>query len=659
VPSALNPFNELYVTETVGPDEFVHLFSPALVSHVGNLFGPGNVVLQGVQGTGKSMLLNLLKPHVRMAYERTRVSFPVPVESRRYLSAGINLTTSRAQDFGQRPMPGEAAVPFYFGDFLNYWIVGDLLKNLDDIQQSEFANCLQADGINVTRKLLDQVALMLSDEGCWFGYLAGANSFANLSKMISRRVTAYRAFLNFNMEEIPPEISNSKTQIGEPISRTVEILKAAGVVEQDVHFIVRIDQYEELFNLETKQGSNASQYREMVHKALSLREASVSYRIGTRKYSWTDDLPILGTAGRLELERNYKIVDLDQTFRRHENRRTWIFPGFAADVMKRRLSYAKWESGATADLLRHTFGTGLTPLQKALRYASTQQTRLKAVKIEPDWRPEWISFLQNLALTNPLQARLGEAWCRQERKAGIMQTKPSPPFEWQQKKYWMKERIEPALMQIAGRSGQKMIWEGKEDVLHLSGGNILVFVSICQHAWDSWLRTATEHELRESKAPTIETNEQAVGIYEASRLWFNKISERPGGDRRKRFVTYLGTFLQKRLYQDLPLSYPGANGFSVLEEELKSDDAMNRFLGEAVYYGDLFDAPHTTKSKDRKARRKFYLNPILSPYFRLPHIHTKEPLYVTMREIRAWVALSEQEPENLKILYSETNAAQT
>jgi hypothetical protein len=52
-----------------------------------------------------------------------------------------------------------------------------------------------------------------------------------------------------------------------------------------------------------------------------------------------------------------------------------------------------------------------------------------------------------------------------------------------------------------------------------------------------------------------------------------------------------------------------------------------RFLCDAVGYGDLVATDHTTKNKHGEGRIKFYLNPVLSPVFQIPAVHTKEPLY--------------------------------
>ena len=93
------------------------------------------------------------------------------------------------------------------------------------------------------------------------------------------------------------------------------------------------------------------------------------------------------------------------------------------------------------------------------------------------------------------------------------------------------------------------------------------------------------------------------------------------------------------------MSYPGANGFSLALAELEAPKSPNRevwnFLRDAVGYGDLHAVRHTTKNKAGEARIKFYLNPILSPAFQLPAIHTKEPLYWSVDRVAQLAAEAE------------------
>ena len=185
------------------------------------------------------------------------------------------------------------------------------------------------------------------------------------------------------------------------------------------------------------------------------------------------------------------------------------------------------------------------------------------------------------------------------------------------------------------------MWSGPDSIIALSGGSTLVFLSICQHIWDVFLRSQQGLPDVMKKNPAvdgIDPKVQAVAIQTASDHWYSKITEQPGGNDRQRFVDELGRRFQDKMLADKTMSYPGNNGFSLSKAEYEADAALVKFLGDAVDYGDLVDAPHTTKSKDRKQRIKWYLNPILSPHFRIPESHVKEPIYSSVSEVRQWLS---------------------
>jgi hypothetical protein len=636
-----NPFNELYVSETVGPGAFVQIFSEKLLRNASALYLPGNVVLKGMQGSGKSMLLTLLKPEVRVAYAESRSKFPLIGPQSKFISAGINLTRSGAIDFGHRTIEVGAdedeTLPIYFGDFLNYWIVFDLLSSLELYRSSAEGKIAQELGIKADKTFLNAFTVVVSKLRCWFGYLEGVDSYESLKETISRRISAILGFLNFNTDVLPIDISRSKTTIGEPIAQVAQALHSTGVVPSDVHLFVRIDQYEELLRLEGRRKILGPLYREIVNKALSLRDPNVSYRIGTRGYAWDEHPRVYGTAGNLERDRNFKMVDLDELLRRRENRKTWIFPDFAEDVFRRRLAYADYDLPSGKSPLETVFGDGGKTEERARSYCGKSPER--ALRFESTWPESWKNYLKQLALSDPLSARFGEAWARQRGKGSIV-TKiqdGTPVWEQEKNKYWRKERTEAALMQIAGRCGQRMFWFGVDDVLALSGGNILVFVSLCQHIWASWLRTQRGREPSvTTQPPCFDPVAQTVGIQEASSHWYNKLAEETGGTTRQRFVTHVANVLERRLYNDESLSYPGANGFSIELLTLSRFPELDTLLKECVDYGALVDGPHTTKDSSRRPRRKWYLAAILSPHFKLPHVHTKEPAYVTSEEVLRW-----------------------
>ena len=84
------------------------------------------------------MLLGLLKPDVRIAYNQLGIPYPVDDFATRFIGAGINLIRSRAIDFGQRPIVADeeeqlSVAPLFFADFLNHWLVLDILRSVEKL----------------------------------------------------------------------------------------------------------------------------------------------------------------------------------------------------------------------------------------------------------------------------------------------------------------------------------------------------------------------------------------------------------------------------------------------------------------------------------------------------------------------------------------------
>lgn len=639
-----NPFHELYLTETISSEAFVDVFSDVLIDHTLELFQSGNVVLRGVGGSGKSMLLNLLRPEVRIAYSKAGESFPVPDAYSRFVGAGINLTRSGAIAFGQRSIEEDAdanwdQLPLYFGDFVNYFIVRDVLRSLYKYKEGMHSQGLEHVGIRFDERVTSDFATQLSANPCWSEYLSGVTTFEQLLQRIEQRLVAYRSFFNYNIDSIPEDIKKSKSGIGEPISATAEALWATGVVRADVSFYIRIDQYEQLLEI---QGSSPDRhlgalYAATINRLLGARDSRVSYRIGTRHYAWRQpNLQIYGTTSVLERERNYRDIDLDDILRRSESS-PGLFPRFAEDVFRRRVVHSGYQRlPEKTSYLRAIFGRDMPPEEKVGHYA--RNGRGSIIGSEDDWPDETTRLLTQLSKENPLSAKLGEAWVRQQtrRQRQVMPTSEHLP--WDDKPYWKKERIQLAAMQIAASRAQRMIWAGEKDLLALSGGNVLVFVSICQHIWGAWMRSIRgEPGCTDRTAPRIDPLVQSEGIQLASHDWHEKLTELPGGHERQRFIDLLGRILRDQMLKDRAMSSPGANGFSLKLSDLEQDQKVKRFLENSVDYAALYDRLHTTRNKDRERRRKWYLSPVLSPYFQLPVAHTKEPIYVDCTTVREWL----------------------
>lgn len=638
-----NPFHELYVTEGINDQEFVELFSPQLVRPALALFRPGNVVLTGDPGSGKTMLLSLLKPEIRLAYARSGVKFPVPEEASVFIGAGINLTRSGATDFMQRPFLSDDGTPdalvgaLSFGDFLNFWVVDDVLNSLevlvDVCEYDARSPALAQLAANWSKR--DEFARRVAAEDCWFGYLAGVDSMTELRARVRERINHYRNYLMFNVEQLDPSVATTKTSVGEPVSRVARLIHEVGLLPDTSPVLVRVDQMELLKDISSGSPELRVGIRGVVNKLLSLRDPHVSYKMGVRRYGWRDELRILGSETKLERDRDYALIDIDHVLRRKENLAWSLYRGFAKDVFRRRVEYAGF-SIPSSDPLAYVLGASPTPEERARVYAGSRGKDI--IKIEGDWSPRWVQLISDAAERSPLEGRLAEAYLRQK-LAGSKQGKvsePKPPYPWDERKYWRKERVQQALLQIAGRSGQRIRWWGEDDVLKLSGSSILAFVTLCQHIWSMWLMSETQG--LESRVPgPIPATVQSVGILAASSDWYKKISESPGGELRHQFVGVLGHLFHRQLYSDDRMSYPGANGFSLSNADLESAPDVTRLVRECVDWGELYEVPHTTKYATKEERTKYYLHPVLSPHFRIPVEHVKEPLYVVPATVEKWI----------------------
>ena len=649
-----NPFQELYVSDSVSEEAFVELFSPVpLTSAINPIFQEGNVAFSGTQGCGKSMLLRLFSPEIRIAYAEKGVPFPVDERAARFVSAGVNLVKSALCHIGQVTLgKGDAhdveLLPYFFGDFFNFWVIRDLFENLRKIGARPD---VFGDIVHIERGA--KFAECLVKQDCWFGLLDGCAAMEDIEARIAARIASYHRWIMMNNHDsaVPVEIATTKTAIGEPIARTVECLKRSGVLAKDVNVFVRVDQLDELHQeANPHQRKVRDGFRQMLNRAFASRDMRLHYRIGTRRYGWNqpEQLTVHGSGARLENRRDYFLIDIDDHLARKEVNRGWMFPSFAADAFLRRVKYFFEPTTPLADgLFKRIFDKHPTPSERATRFAPTSRSNESLDRIflfddAEGWSDEWKTWLRNMAKDRPLDAVLAAAWGRQtgggKRKTTNRQKPPPTDDSWM-KMWWRKERLMQGVLQLAARRAQRLLWWGSDDVIALSGSNIMVFLHICHAVWDLFLKEECLKPLPKRlnllAGGSIPVDTQAAGMQSASRQWRDKLLEQPGGDVRRRFIDHLGRYLREQLRDDLPMSHPGANGFSLRKDQLEasSNGELWRFLGDAVGYGDLVSNEHTTKNPRGEARIKFYLNPVLSPVFQIPAAHTKEPLYWDVEQV--------------------------
>ena len=462
-----------------------------------------------------------------------------------------------------------------------------------------------------------------------------------LSRRLRNRIEAYRGYVNWNRRQLPEGLDRSKTVVGAPLLAAREALDATGVVGADIPLMVTLDQYEILYRIaygRADQGGEelGQMFCRVVNSLLALRQPRVFFKIGVRPYAWGREARGLHTDQQLERGRDYEVIDLDEVLRRREHGGDWVFPKFAADVAARRIAATvDGESKDYETWFKDRLET-LTPEAEVEKYCRGDAERLRKRRKEP-LTAGWEEFLANLYKKNKFEGSLADVWISQRKKQGKGLPEKPPTdersFPWR-RPWWEKERHAALLTQIASACRQRKLYGGWNTMMTLSGGNVLVFINLCREIWDHWDRVQTRTG---TQITVISADLQSQAVRFVANVWLDKQRESPRGATRRDFVVRLGVALRKALIHDRSLSYPGGTGFSVVERDWTEDVAVRTFLEGAVDYSALVDSVHTTKEKDGKPRRKWYLFPILCPNFEIPAIRTKEPRYVTVDTVRGWI----------------------
>jgi hypothetical protein len=646
---AINPFHSLYITEKISPKEYVGVVSPLLVPHANKLFMSGNVVIQGTQGSGKTTLLALLKPEIREAYISAGKDFPVVCQFSNFISSGINFLKSGILDFGKRPIHKdreyeEYVFPLFFADFFNYYICIDLFETIYALHNSNFKYI----DIDLSNEKLLAFTYFIRNEDCWFEYLKDINTFDELKNKFLHRKSIYRNFHQFNIHEIPREIYETKTSIGEPISRIARALKKFEIIPHDTEIFIRIDQIETILDSDKLRPSLGELYRRMLNSTLIKRDPSISYKIGSRTYAWKKELRVYNSNETIEENRSYTLLDVDDMLRRRENSSSYIFPKFARDIFVRRLKYYKLvNEESKGSIFNDIFGKPLNSDEIAKFYCINADPQ-KALKIPDEISGEIKSFLILICKKDPLEGILATAWCLQGKKEKNYKRfdfdkydKSTAPWN---KPWWRKERIHLALVQLASNCNQGLIWGGSSEILNLGTAGVLYFLGICQHIWDTYLRTLEPEIFETENSENLFLNQgipisvQTLGIVSASKQWFEKISELSGGHERQRVVENMGRWFANKLRKDTKMSYPGHTGFSLTNVDIQDNHIVKSFLQDATDCGVLFEVSHTSKEPNKISRTKWYFNPIYCPFIKIYEARIKEPYYTNPSFIESFIS---------------------
>ena len=640
-----NPFTTLYVTERLDQADFPALFSPILVPNITPLFEAGNVVIEGTQGTGKSMLLALLQTKIRLAYaESSRHTYPIEDKALcQFVCAGINLATNQALRSAARWKKDDEGrdneLRLCFIDYVNTWILRDLLESID-LMLSHSRLLWEPLGLGEGRDAFNASIVEMGMSPLIPILVQESPTVQVAVHQLSLRIDRYLQFFNGRPKDLGNDIRDTQTQsLGQPVADAVTILKRMGCLAQGTRMLIMLDQFEQLLEMEASLPNRPYRLlRDTIDQALHRREPTLSFRIGTRPYAWQD---MEGQALR-----DYHPLNLDEMLARKEHGNRDLFPNLASDVFARRLKAFGYDQIAdAADPIDAVFGAYPKPRERVKQIGPNTNWSAK-ISIPKEVDTEIAARIREIAIDNPLEAKLGVAWAMQNLDKCRVSDFPLEVDElfWnrnEEKKWWKKERLWIAILQLAADNRQKIVFFGKKDILDLSSGNILVFASICQHIWECWIRSLVNPKNRatrwEDNLP-IERKLQNEGIQSASNTWHRKISEETWiGDTLLSFMDEMGNWLRRELNDDRSMSYPGGNGISLANRDVNSLPEVRQVLSEASGRGFLLQRKHTPKVRERGESKKWYPHPILVPYYELTLNRTKEPRYLKASDLLPWL----------------------
>ncbi len=635
-----NPFTTLYVTERMDESKFPSLFSTTMVPLVTPLFEQGNVVVKGTQGSGKSMLLALLKTSVRVAYAKSE-NHDYPVEDselNQFIAAGINLATNQALrtvDRWKKGAEDNSLLSHSFVDYVNSWILKDLLESLDLLTRSPelLWNPCELGG---TKKDLDKAVASFDSFKIVSAYLEGEPTLQSVLSSLTKRIDTYLGFFNGRPKELPKEIYDSQTlTLGQPIADAVALLQDNGAISKNTRVLISIDQFEQLLELEESLPDRPYKFiRETIDLAMHRREPAISFRIGTRPYAWDD------SSG--ESLRDFHRINLDEMLQKTEHGNRMIFSTLANDVFERRLKLFGYDFLCQSnDAISDVLGSYSLPTERVAKIGRKIDWP-KQIKTPKSLTEEQGKEVRRIAETDPLDAKLAVAWFLQEQKeikgSSFGGEVSELPWNLDEKKWWKKERNWIAMLQLAADSRQRIVLHGKKDIIDLSGANILVFTSICQFIWNCWIKDLVAKNKEPASETPIGWTLQNDGINQASREWRNKVrDEGLLGTDLAAFIDQMANWLRKGMLDDEKMSYPGGNGISLADQDLRNYPKAEAMLDEGSGRGFLIQRKHTPKTASRGESTKWYPHPILAPYYRLTITQTKEPRYLKSLQLNEWL----------------------
>lgn len=281
-----------------------------LFEHAAPIFEPGNIVISGLVGSSRSLLLKSMSSEDRVERWAAGAPLPIPKHCDRFISASINVVEARCLDFGNRSALKDLdRQKLIFGDFINFQFARSLFRSLDLLSSN--SGLAAYIGLRFDDLAKEAFAGALLDDHGWRSCFPDAQNYAALKRSVNRRIDHYRRYLTGEDDRLNEAVTGCLTFPGEPLAQVSQVLDSQEIIPSDVPVLLTLDGYQHLSIISDPDGIQIN-YCSIVNRMVNRRERSPSYRISAHGQHWRSHNGIFGTDARLEQDRDFRLVDIDE-----------------------------------------------------------------------------------------------------------------------------------------------------------------------------------------------------------------------------------------------------------------------------------------------------------------------------------------------------------
>lgn len=549
------------------------------------------IVIEGVRGTGKTMILKYLSYFVQKDF-----------------IAGLPLK-QKLEYFGER------SIGIYFrykDDFCN------MCSTLDCTTQDKEQIFKRYYELFITRQILEVLEDIYSGQDSLFVEEALC-SFMQIDRLPLKDIRPYISKLIREMDDV---VNSSNYDIqwrdrmmpllgtGNMISGLVDVITNSFPGWKDILFVILLDEYE-----------NLGMFQKLVNTLLKQVDdtVSITYRLGMRPAGMDYDNRTNVAGEKLQVDRDFLL-------RRLEFKGMQEYKQFALDISSKRLeSVAVYRENKLLDI-NVILGKNEDFDDEAGRVAkSTKHFKLLKGHVAESEMQEAISELscdeKLMEMYNIIRVTRGESYrktgelCRQYLK--LRNARKLKDISPELHKYYLdySNKYRVALLYILlAVYGEQKLYYSVNTFLYLSSGSINDFISLCRNVFKHMNAEMFEDLKRGiSISCQIQTYASVDTAEDQRRKVF--MSNKYGREMYA-FIDNMGSIFEE-YHRDTQARYPETNQFAFKDEnKIRNDDELNKYLVELINSGAIIRRSKRQLISVGKTRGYIYqLNRIYAPIY--------------------------------------------